>query len=113
MAKSILKSISALMMSFLLVFTVFVLKKMLTTKENSFELAKTKKEQAKRRKKENLKKKLTVEPKTRRIRGKKKIEAKTAVDQLAVNSLTLEPEKLKIRRKNKRKSKNQPKATVH
>ena len=97
MAKSILKSISALTMSFLLAFTVYVLNKMLTTKKNSYELAKAKKEQAKRKKKKKQQKGLE----------KKKVQLKTAVDHLKVSSTTLEPQKPRIRRKKKRKPNDQ------
>ena len=59
-------------MSFLLAFTVYVLNKMLTTKKNSYELAKAKKEQAKRKKMK----------KQQKVLKKKKVEHKTAVDDL-------------------------------
>ena len=72
MAKSILRSISALMITFLLVFTIYVLNKMLRTKNKSYQLAKTKKEKTKRRRKKNLRKKLIVEPKKQRDRKEKK-----------------------------------------
>ena len=85
------------MMSFLLAFTVYVLNKMLTTKTNSYELAKTKKEQAKRKKK--------------RLRKKEKAKSRTTLDQLVVNSMSLEPQKPKIRRKRRKKPNDQPRAT--
>ena len=85
------------MMSLLLAFTVYVLNKMLATKTNSYELAKTKKEQAKRKKK--------------RLRKKEKTKSRTTLDQLVVNSMSLEPQKPKIRRKRRKKPNDQPRAT--
>ena len=70
---------------------------MLTTKTNNYELAKTKKEQAKRSKK--------------RRRKKEKAKSRTTLDQLVVNSMSLEPQKPKIRRKGKKKPNDQPRAT--
>ena len=86
------------MMSFLLAFTVYVFNKMLATKTNSYELAKTKKEHAKRKKKRPLK--------------NEKTKSRTTVNQLVANSMSLEPQKPKIRRKRKKKSNDQQRATV-